>query len=313
MTEESLVASKTRLHSRVVLPALILFLASPVSAQLGNQLSSYTGRNAPGYLEPLVDAFGADLYAGLYHTARIPVGGLHISLEMSVMSARFSQTDRTFVAVTENGFRPEQTAEVPTVVGSTNAVLVEGDSGTQFAFPGGFDLSSFDFAVPQLRVGSLYGTEALIRLGFIYPGEADLGNFSLYGFGVRHSVSQYFDGLPIDVALGAFWQRFSLGDTERSGDLVTAQAWTVGVQTSKRFSWLEPYAGLAYDKFGLDLSYVGDSAEDNINMSLDSSDHFHATLGLDVNVSFVGVYGEYNIGGQDAFAVGLVLAYHPSR
>ena len=305
--------SRTCLKNWVGLSALILLSASPVSAQLESQLSSYTGRNAPGYLEPLVDALAADMYAGLYHSACIPERGLQIGLEMTFMSAHFSDADRTFTAVTENGFRPEQSVEASTVVGPKGAVYVDGESGTRFAFPGGFDLGSFDFAVPQLRVGSLHGTEALLRFGFMYPGDANLGDFSLYGVGLRHSVSQYINDLPVDIAVGAVWQRFSLGNNERRGDLVSAQAWTVGFQTSKRFSWLEPYAGVAYVDFGLDLSYRGDTAEDTIEMSLDSNDHFHATLGLSANVSFAVVQAEYNIGGQNVFALGLALEFHPLR
>ena len=297
----------------VGLTALILLWASPASAQLEDQLSSYTGRNAYGYLEPLVDALGADLHAGLYHSARIPERGFHIGLEVTFMSARFSEADKTFTAVTENGFQPEQSTEASTVVGPREAVYVDGESGTQFAFPGGFDLESFDFAVPQLRVGSLYGTEALIRFGLMYPGDDNLGDFNLYGVGIRHSVSQYFSDLPVDVAVGATWQWFSLGENERGGSIVSAQAWSVGFQTSKRFSWLEPYAGVAYDDFGLDLSYTGDSADDSIEMSLDSQDHLHATLGLSVNVSFAVVQAEYNIGGQDTIALGLALGYHHLR
>ena len=301
--------SRTSLKKWAGLSALILLLASPVSAQLESQLSSYTGRNAPGYLKPLVDALGADLYAGLYHSARIPERGLEIALEMTFMSARFSEADKTFIAVTENGFQPEQSTEASTVVGPREAVYVDGDSGTRFAFPGGFDLRSFDFAVPQLRVGSLYGTEALVRFGLMYSGDADLGDFRLYGLGIRHSVSQYFNGLPVDVAVGVAWQRFSLGKNERGGSLVSAQAWTVSLQTSRRFSRLEPYVGVAYDDFGLDLSYQGDSTADRIEMSLESEDHFHMTAGLSVKMGFTTLNGEYNIGGQDAFALGLAVGY----
>ena len=304
---------RSYLKSSVCLLALIACFGSRASAQLGVRLSSYTGRNAPGYLEPLVDAFSADLNAGLAHSARIPRSGLHVSLEVAVMSARFSNDDRTFRAVTENGFAPEKSIEAPTVVGPEEAVVVDGESGTRFWFPGGFNLKSFDFAAPQLRVGSLYGTEALIRLGFLHSNSEDIGNFSLYGFGVRHSVSQYFNHFPIDVAVGAYWQRFTVGDKEGGGDLLSAEAWSAGVQLSKRLNWLEPYGEVAYDDFGLDLSYEGDTPEDAVAMSLDSGDHFHMTLGLSVNLSFFLVYGEYNSGGQNAFALGLALGYHPLR
>jgi hypothetical protein len=301
------------LKSSVCLLALIACFGSPAEAQLGMRLSSYTGRNAPGYLEPLVDAFGADLNAGLAHSARIPRSGLHVSLEVNVMSARFSAGDRTFRAVTEGGFAPETSIEAPTVIGPEEAVVVDGESGTHFWFPGGFNLRSFDFAAPQLRVGSIYGTEALIRLGFLHSNSEDIGNFSLYGFGVRHSVSQYFNRSPIDIAVGAYWQRFTVGDKKGGGDLLSAEAWSAGVQMSKRLNWLEPYGEVAYDDFGFDLSYEGDTPEDAVAMSLDSGDHFHMTLGLSVNLSFFLLYGEYNSGGQDAFALGLALGYHPLR
>jgi hypothetical protein len=311
LTRERVLGSRTSLKYRVGLSALILFLASPVSAQLGDRLSSYTGRNASGYFEPIVDGVGADLHSGLYHSARIPERELSISLEMTYMSARFSRAERTFVAFTDGVFEPETSVVAPTVVGPDEVIVVKRPYEIAM-FPSGFDIKSFDFAAPQLRIGSIYGTEALVRFFFLYTGDADLGNFSLYGLGFRHSVSQYVTGLPIDVAVGAFWQRFSLGGNERGGDIVSADAWTVGLQASKRFSWLEPYAGVAYDNFGMDLSYYERTTpEDKIELSFDSGDHYHMTLGLSINVSFLVVHGEYNSGGQDAFALGLALGYHP--
>jgi hypothetical protein len=83
----------------------------------------------------------------------------------------------------------------------------------------------------------------------------------------------------------------------------------LGLQAGKRFSWFEPYAGLAYDDFALELSYEGDSAEDKIEMSLESGDHFHGTVGLSLIVGFAALFGEYNIGGQNAFAFGMAVGY----
>ena len=307
-------ASSTCYWQWVAISAVILFLASPVSAQLGDQLASYTGRNASGYLEPLVNAFGADLNAGLYHSAYIPKGGFHVSLEMLFMSAYFTDEDRTFAATTESGFRPEQTIEAPTVVGSQKAVYVDGNAGTRFAFPGGFNLNSFSFAVPQLRIGSIYGTEALVRFAFWNTGDSYIGEFDLYGVGLRHSVSQYLGAnFPIDAAIGAFWQRFSMGDNERGDEIVTAEAVSVGLHMSKRFGMLEPYGGLSYDLFSVDVSYKGDTPEDKIQLGLETDDFIHMTLGFSFNVSFVSAFGQYNIGAQNAFALGLAFQYGASR
>ena len=62
----------------------------------------------------------------------------------------------------------------------------------EFSLPKGADLSTFVAAIPQFEIGSLWGTEALIR--FIPPidmGE-NIGKFAFWGFGLKHSLSQYF-------------------------------------------------------------------------------------------------------------------------
>jgi len=288
---------------------VLLILTAPVSAQLRDQLSAYTGLNASGYVEPLVDAFAADLSAGLFHSAEIPKGGFQLELEILFMSVVFSDQDRTFRAVTEGGFYPESEMDAPTVIGQREAVFVDGDGGTKYAFPGGFDVGALSLAVPQLRIGSLYGTEALIRFALYYTGGAGVSKPTLYGFGGRHSVSQHFGaGFPIEMAVSAFWQRFSVGDNERSDDnLVTSDALSVGLHMSKQFGAFEPYTGVSYESFSTRVFYEGDSPDDVIDITFDSDNHTRLTLGLSLNVAFMTAHGEYNLGGQDSFAVGLAL------
>lgn len=291
---------------------LILYCASPVRAQLESQLSAYTGANASGYLAPLIDAFGADLNAATFHTAHIPKWGLNVSLELRYSSVRFSESDRVFNGTTENDFSPVTIREVPTVVGDRRAVFVDGDGGTRYAFPGGFDLSSFSMIVPQLRIGSLYGTEALIRYFYFNLSREEFGSFNIFGFGLRHSISQYFDkSLPVDVAFSFFWQQFSLDDSERGDDLVTADALTAGLHVSRRFKVFEPYAGITYDKFDVDVSYQSESDLDSIDLSFDSGDALHLTFGVSYQLAFMAASGEYNIGNQNAFSFGLAFQFRP--
>ncbi len=300
--------------------ALILILASPVSAQLSleQQLSAYTGKNGSAYVAPLVDAFNANLNAGLFHSAYIPRAGLRLRLEFRFMSVFFTDKDRTFLGTTEGDFRPEQTVEVPTVVGPNGAVYVEGEGNTRYAFPGGFDLDSFSFAVPQLRIGDVVGSEVLVRYFAFNPGNAGFGALNLYGFGLQHSVSQHIGArLPVDLAVGLFWQKFSMGRNERGDDLVTAEAFTAGLQVSKRIGELEPYACLAYDALSMNVEYVarlimGDElVRDDVEFSFNSSKNYHVTLGMTFHLAFLTAHGEYNIGGQNALSLGLALQYHP--
>jgi len=300
-----MIVSKRALAA-VVLAAVIVAAGSPAAAQIGDQLSAYTGVNAKGYLNPLVDAIGTNLNGGLFHTARIPVSGFHISLETPVVAVLFADDEATFDAVTENGFSPEQTVDAPTIVGTGEAVIVTGDEGTSFAFPGGFDLNSFALAVPQLRIGSYMGTEALVRYIAINTGDVEIGDISLIGFGLRHNINQYFgEDFPVDLAGGFFWQSFKMGD-----DLLEANAMSFGVQASKRYGTtaaIEPYLGLSLDSFGMDVSYESESSgePEQVDFSFESETSARLTLGLSMSYSVVNVNAEYTVAGQNGFAFGL--------
>ena len=87
---------------------------------------------------------------------------------------------------TESGFTPDTPHTAPTAVGSGNAVTVTGNGGAQFSYPGGLDLNSFGLIVPQLRVGSVFGTEALLRWIAYHQSESDVGKVDLFGIGARH-------------------------------------------------------------------------------------------------------------------------------
>jgi hypothetical protein len=291
----------------IVFLVLLACLAPPLTAQIEDQLSAYTGKNAKGYLQPFADAFGADLNSGIFRSASIPRIGVNIRLEVEAMGVIFSDDDKTFNAITERGFSPEQRyPDAPTVVGSTKAAFVYGDGGTAFAFPGGFDLHSFALAVPQLRVGAFHGTEAIFRYFSAQIGDEDLGDIGLFGFGLRHSISQYFGpALPVDLAAGFFWQKFTLGE-----DLISSHAFSIGVQASKRFMRLfVPYTGLSYDTFSMDVSYKNKAygIETPIEIDFERTSTMRFTVGFLLNLPGLNVFGEYGLARQSSFSFGVGL------
>ena len=294
---------------------LLVLYASVAYAQIEGQLQAYTGRNAGGYLAPLVQAMGTDLTSGQFHSARIPLRGVHASLEFSFMTVFFGERSRSFVATTEGDFAPTQSTAAPTVIGPTEVVYVEGNAGTQFAFPGGFDVDNLPFAAPQLRLGSWHGTEAVFRYLFFDTGDAILGDLSLYGVGARHNLSQYLgESFPADVALAALWQSASLGTNERGNDLIASDSYSVGLQASRQFGNVTPYAGIALDWFSMDVSYVYElfDESESIDLSFEENADVHYTLGVSYSLAFVNAFGEYNLANQNALAVGLAFQYTSS-
>ena len=74
---------------------------------------------------------------------------------------------------------------------------------------------------------------------------------------------------------------------------------------------MEPYAGLSYDTFTMDVSYSDGSVDSSnaVDLSLESSAHLHLVLGLSLNLAFVTIQSEFNIATQNAYSIGLSFHY----
>jgi len=300
-----------RIVTGVVLAALLVFTASTAPAQIEDQISVYTEDNVVGYLNPLNDALGATLNSGFFRSAYLPTSGFHIGFEVLVMGLYFQEDQTTFDATTEGSFLPQQTKTVPTVVGSGQAVIIPGNAGTNFAFPGGLDLNSFAMLAPQLRISSVRGTELVGRYARVSVGDSELGDLTLYGFGLRHNISQYFgEGFALDMAIGGIYQKFTAGENSQGGDLMDSNALSIGVQASKRFgagfATFEPYTALSYDSFETTVEYKSET-EGDTTVEFPSTTTAHWTLGLNLNLKYANVFAEYSVAQTNSFGVGLAL------
>ncbi len=126
--------------------------------------------------------------------------------------------------------------------------------------PPGANMSTIIAAVPQIEIGALYGTELMIR--YIPPVEFDrnVGAFSFWGVGLRHSLSQYFPERWFDLAVqGVYqgtWLRNTVGFTESKLD-ANATIFSGNLHASKNL-WdnLDLYTGIAYEYIDVNSSYT---------------------------------------------------------
>jgi hypothetical protein len=295
----------------VAAAAAVMILASPVAAQIEDQISIYTGDNAEGYLEPFSNAVGTTLNTGFFRSAYLPTEGFNIAFELLMMGLYFSNDDQTFDATTEGSFTPVTTQTVPTVIGNGDAVLITGNAGTGYAFPGGLSLNSFAMLAPQLRISSLRGTEFVGRYGRVKSGESEVGDITLYGFGVRHNISQYLgEDYVVDISVGGIYQKFTAGENSEGNDLMDTELLSIGGNVSKRFpiGWatFEPYGGLSYDSYQMTLEYDSD-LEGQQTLEFDRVNTAHLTLGVNFNLVFANVYAEYDVAKLQSFGIGLAL------
>jgi hypothetical protein len=283
------------------LALLALLLAFPASAQLEANLGGLAEQNAEGYLSPLPSALSGTMNSAIFRSGYVPREGFTFSVGVEAMAIGFDDADRTFVPSDPTGFSSTENVPVPTVIGNTTAVAVHGQAGTVLYYPGGFDLEYFGVAVPQVTIGSLFGTRAVLRYISVDLGDTDLGDFKLFGIGAQHSISQYFPEIPFDLAAGFFHQSMSIGD------ILDTKAFNLNATASRRYGVLEPYIGLGYDSFKMDAEYTyeAEGGDEKISVDFDRDSHIHLTFGLGLRVTGFGLNLEYNIAAENGVALGI--------
>jgi hypothetical protein len=128
-----------------------------------------------------------------------------------------------------------------------------------YPLPDGQNLSLLPLVVPQVEIGSLFGTELLLRyLPQINWGN-NIGNFGFGAIGLKHSISQYLKDAPLHVALQAVYQGTTLTNTIGvTGARLQADAniFTANLHASKRWGNFEVYGGAAFDNLTITASYT---------------------------------------------------------
>jgi hypothetical protein len=169
-----------------------------------------------------------------------------------------------------------------------------------YYFPGGLNMNVSAFAVPQLTIGSILGTELIGRYIAADLGDSDLGQLKLAGAGIRHSVSQYIPLFPIDVSIGAFWQKINVKE-----DMLVFNNLHYGVQASKGLGLLTLYAGAGYDKStaSVKYEYSGEGEPVKLEYDMKGDDGLQMTVGIGLNMMIVHLNGDYTFGQRQALSV----------
>jgi hypothetical protein len=165
--------------------------------------------------------------------------------------------------------------------------------------------------VPQIRVSSLAGTEAVVRWVAFDQGDADIGSVDLFGIGGRHSISQYMGEEPmLDLAVGVLWQTFEVGENAYGDAFVATDALSLQLQASKSapigFLTFEPYAAVAYEKLNVDLAY-DDGNGGLVEVAMEAENSARFTIGAGFNFVAGHLWADYSFANTSNFSFGLAL------
>ncbi len=289
--------------------ALLLLAATPVRAQSLGDLVEQLGiqQLARDYLRPGVDAVGYTLNSGYAHTARVDTG-FSVWAGAKVVTTFIPDADRTFVAMLPpdlTGLGYPSRMVTATVVGDEGAVLRSSDpSQPEIQLPGGTGLQQALLVMPQLSIGSVLGTEVILRGIPPVTYDPEVGKVSFYGAGLKHELTHYFD-TPFALAVVAGMQQFEITD------VIDGQGYAGMLLASVDARMLTLFGGVGYEAYRIDVSYdpVPQAGVDPGPVTLEFQRRnlrfsFGGALTL---LSLIDLTAEYSFGVQDNLTVGIGL------
>ncbi|MBI5020520.1 MAG: hypothetical protein HZB59_03710 [Ignavibacteriales bacterium] len=287
---------------------LLTFLTMQVSAQnpVEDAIKQLTSDNVKGYVQPFITAFGANMNSGVYHTASADQMGFTLRLDLIAMGTLIGDAEKKYKAI--NPYDDSE-VETATIFGEQGAI-VGPIPGVEYQFQNGqVKTSVVPFFMPQLTVGDVFGTQAIIRYVPI-PEVNNVPKINLFGIGARHNVSQYIPAVPVDLSASIFYQSLKVGD------LFEANTLSFGAQVSKSFAILTLYGGLQYESMSMDLNYTYTGnipgitvADPNISLTLDGKNKFRGTAGLDLSLALLHIFADINVGNAIVVSGGIGFGF----
>jgi hypothetical protein len=266
------------------------------------------------YTQPFTTAFGTAVVTGLFHSAYshdflgfdIGVRAMYIYIPED---AQYFQATALLCSLQAGELVCEtvQIDSVSTIFGpeEDTDVSTENAVGVPPLIPGGFNLTGVPFAMPQVNVGLVYGSEIALR--YLPPVEYKGSKMRFLGIGVKQELTK-IPGLPMipfAIAVGAAYQAFNCKDDE-GAEILNSETWCVQLIASKRIAVFEPYVAVGLENtrihFHYDFEYELPSPVDDytvtftepIDVTLTSQTTYRAVAGFTLRMGFLYAHYDFN-------------------
>jgi hypothetical protein len=278
----------------------LMLLASTSLAQVGLGIFGLAPNDAKENSKPLATLFWTYFNSGAYYSADLPKT---FQFKFSIIGMY------SFIGDGQKTFTPNPGVSGYSNSGSTATFVGEKGSyytgpGGFLAYPGGFNVSSAPAAIYQIA-GGAFGTELMVRF---FP-QVNVGDVTsgLWGVGLKHNFSQWFQGLPFDIALQILYNNLSLennSDDETEYIKFDSKNLAINIHGSKTFEEMfVVYGGLQYESSTMDLDYYfqdpnelyPEIADSRQSTSIDGENVFRFTGGGAIKVLPVVFNLDFNI------------------
>jgi hypothetical protein len=154
------------------------------------------------------------------------------------------------------------------------------------------------------------GTEVMLRyLPSIQLGDEE--DLSMFGLGIKHSISRYIPLVPVDIAVQFLYNNLEVTN------VMNLTSYAFNAHASKTFGVFTAYGGLQYETSSFDLEYTytdpngTNPALDGtkIKAEIDGANNFRFTFGGALKLAVIVINLDLGIGSQLVASSGLTFEF----
>ncbi len=232
----------------------------------------------PLYLSPLNDMYSAAIHSGVF--PRYSEKGFHIQL--GIHGARIGVSDKMQTYIEHIN---DDQVSVPTIVGDGEP-LVYSEGGFETVYPGGLGIMSMTILMPELYIGTLYGTDIYGRYAQV-PLTGALGKLELFGGGIRHDFGRYFLPEYVKWYLSYSYHQMTTGDKFSSMNHYGL------TQLGVKLNRIGFYGLFGYELNDMQYHYILN--DQKVSAGLNEVSPLRFGGGFNLTFKYIDFYGEYNM------------------
>ncbi len=268
-TKRNTAMKTTKLLIQSILITVILFSMTKIYSQdLAGEFSKMAEDSSKVFTQVLTNSLSSNLNSGMF---QITKPGNKFSIYFGVKASA------TFLGSNEK--LPGTTADVPAI----------------------------PFAILQLGVGSVAGTDIMVR----YLPKINLGNYasiSAWGTGIQHSLGKDFK-MPVNITFGLSVHSLSLNDS-KGKELMGITSWSASTMVSKTFGIITLYTSFQYEKSNSSVNYtITEPVAKRMNYSQENENSIRAITGFNLKMGPVNLTADYNFAKNNAVSMGLGFGF----
>jgi hypothetical protein len=271
----------------------------------GQKINEYAAKayllsgDPQAYFSPFVDAMGASIHNSSFSFEQPDsTKNFHIYVGVYASAAFIPESMQSYDGVT---ISTEGTINAPTIFGRNASNTYYDEQGNAYSYPGGFDISQVNLAFPIIHVGTLFHTNFSGRF-FALDIEGDFKRIEIFGVGLNHFISDYWNAANYFVSIGASFNQYKLGDYLKAQHFLV-QA-TAGQQMNKFRYW-----GFAQWHKSPYEFYYNDAESGSGTVEVDGENNFRLGIGCGIKLSIFYLNAEASFFKPLVGSVGLGLQF----